>query len=251
MRGCAIAEAEAADNADGPPRLLRMQGVGHRFGEGAWLFRDVNTDLQGGRSYALVGPSGSGKSTLLSIVAGVQTPAEGAVNYEAEARLPAGDRPVRRREGSPRISWVFQNPFGVAGRSARDHVMLPILARGLEIDEAATEAEALLAQLRLAHLADREYRELSGGEAQRLMIARGIAARPDVFLVDEPTAQLDRATAAEVNATLSALTDVVRGARTIVVVATHDPETRDACGGLIDLAEFSPARTSNGAAEPR
>jgi lipoprotein-releasing system ATP-binding protein len=216
--------------------VLRLNDVGHRFGEGAWLFRGLNTELHSGRSYALVGPSGSGKSTLLSIVAGWQQPVEGEAVFTA-----AGSGATKAAADTPRISWVFQNPFGVAGRTVRDHVMLPILARGTEVSEAAGEADALLAQLRLAHLADRVYRELSGGEAQRLMIARGIASQPDVFLVDEPTAQLDRSTAAEVNRTLTALTDVVRGARTIVVVATHDSDTRDACSDLIDLATFAPA----------
>lgn len=224
---------------------LRLDGVGHRFGDGAWLFRELNAELHSGRSYALVGPSGSGKSTLLSIIAGWQQPVEGEVVFTAAAARGTAKRAAAKQAaGTPRISWVFQNPFGVAGRTVRDHVMLPILARGTEIADATEEADELLAQLRLGHLADRAYRELSGGEAQRLMIARGIASQPDVFLVDEPTAQLDRATAAEVNRTLTALTDVVRGARTIVVVATHDPDTRDACSDLIDLAQFAPNNTA-------
>lgn len=230
---------EGRREARQPTDLLRLNGVGHCFGEGAWLFRGLNAELCSGRSYALVGPSGSGKSTLLSIVAGWQAPVEGDVVFTGAVE--SQGRAAKRDADTPRISWVFQNPFGVAGRTVRDHVMLPILARGKEVADAAEEADSLLEQLRLAHLADRVYRELSGGEAQRLMIARGIASRPSVFLVDEPTAQLDRATAAEVNKTLTALTDVVRGARTIVVVATHDPDTRDACSDLIDLATFAPA----------
>ena len=184
---------------------LRLNDVGHRFGEGAWLFRRLNTELRSGRSYALVGPSGSGKSTLLSIIAGWQRPVEGEVEFSAAGSV-VGSGSAKAASDTPRISWVFQNPFGVAGRTVRDHVMLPILARGTEVSDAMGEADALLAQLRLGHLADRVYRELSGGEAQRLMIARGIASQPDVFLVDEPTAQLDRSTAAEVNRTLTALT---------------------------------------------
>jgi ABC-type lipoprotein export system ATPase subunit len=264
-----LAREDARDRGDLGDNL-RLDGVGHRFGDGAWLFRGLQTELRSGRSYALVGPSGSGKSTLLSIIAGWQPPVEGEVVFTAATAADAstvaeGDaisarggaklaaakrratskrRAARRAAGTPRISWVFQNPFGVAGRTVRDHVMLPILARGTEVSDAAAEADELLAQLRLGHLADRVYRELSGGEAQRLMIARGIASQPDVFLVDEPTAQLDRATAAEVNRTLTALTDVVRGGRTIVVVATHDPDTRDACSDLIDLAHFAPNNTA-------
>ena len=224
--------------SDAFPNLVRLKNVGHRFGSGAWLFRNIDTVLSGGKSYALVGPSGSGKSTLLSILAGWQTPAEGSVEHEGGLRL------ANANVARTNVSWVFQNPFGVATRNARDHVMLPFLARGYTRGEAAAMSEQLLVVLQMNHLADRLYRELSGGEAQRLMIARGIASQPNVLLVDEPTAQLDRTTAVEVNRTVTALADVVRGARTIVVVATHDPDTRDACNEVIDLIHFSPEALS-------
>jgi ABC-type lipoprotein export system ATPase subunit len=84
----------------------------------------------------------------------------------------------------------------------------------------------------LDHVAESTFRELSGGEAQRLMLARGMATRPDLLLVDEPTAQLDASSSAGVNHALARLSQKA----TIVVVATHDPGTRDACTDVIDLA---------------
>ncbi len=199
------------------PVILR--NVGHRFGEGSWLFRDLSVSLEPGRSYALVGPSGSGKTTLLGLIAGWDSPSEGVID----------------RDSVQRIGWVFQNPHGVPRRSALDHVTLPLLAAKVPIPEAEERARALLARVGLDRLAMQEFRSLSGGEAQRLMLARALAAEPDLLLVDEPTAQLDQATAAEVDLALSALAED----GLLVVIATHDPRTRDACSDVLDLAEHS------------
>ncbi len=88
----------------------------------------------------------------------------------------------------------------------------------------------------LEYAADRRFGELSGGEAQRLMLARAVCSRPDMLLVDEPTAQLDTRTAHSVSHVLGNLA----GQGMIVLVATHDPDTRDACGRVIDLADYAP-----------
>ena len=197
---------------------LALESVGHRFEGAEHLFRGLSLTLEAGRVYALTGPSGSGKSTLLSILAGWLQPSEGTVS----------------RDEAARVSWVFQNPHGVAARSALDHVALPLLARGLGRRDAEAAARELAGRFSLAGVAHRPFASLSGGEAQRLMLARGIAADPDLLLVDEPTAQLDRWTAEAVNDSLLAL----RSPGTIVVIATHDPSTRDRCTDLIDLEGY-------------
>lgn len=195
--------------------------LGHRFPGRPFLFRGLDLVLDSDHVYALTGPSGSGKSTLLALLAGWLAPTEGTVD----------------RDGVERVGWVFQNPHGVARRSALDHVVLPYLTRGLRRPRAVDRARALLAEFRLDDVADRAFSALSGGEAQRLMLARGIAAGPDLLLVDEPTAQLDTETGALVNQTLAALAR--RG--TIVVVATHDPATRAGCTDVIDLVPLGGA----------
>ena len=202
------------DDERTPGKLVTLRDVGHTFTGDTWLFRSLNADLRPDRVYALVGPSGSGKSTLLSILAGWVKPSEGCIRW--------------RNIG--KTSWVFQNPIGVARRSVIDHVMLPYLAQGLP----APRARELLAQFGLAERASSEYRDLSGGEAQRLMLARGVASGADLLLVDEPTAQLDVHTADTVNARLDALSR--QGM--IVVVATHDHRTRDAATDVIDLEDY-------------
>lgn len=196
--------------------LVELERVGHRFRRSEqWLFRNVSFEFRPGQVYALTGPSGSGKSTLLSLVARHVIPVEGSVRFED----------IRK------VNWVFQNPLGSPRRTSLDHVTQPILTRGVSIPSAEEQARELMARFGLENVTHRQFHELSGGEAQRLMLARGLASRPDLFLIDEPTAQLDTRTARRV-------ADAIRAtatARTIVIVATHDPHTRDACSAHLDL----------------
>jgi lipoprotein-releasing system ATP-binding protein len=197
---------------------VRLHAVGHRWPGGTELFHDVEWVFEDGSVTALVGPSGSGKSTLLAVLARMLVPTAGTVE------LPVGAD----------VLWVFQNPHGVARRTALDHVTLPLLARGAPRRAADERAMEILDRFGLAPRAKARFRELSGGEAQRLMLARGVASAPTLMLVDEPTAQLDRSTAAEVNDAIGELA----ATGTTVVVATHDDATRGACGDVLDLGRF-------------
>lgn len=199
-------------------RLLDLRGVGHSFAGTGKLFSSVTARFEPGEVIALVGPSGSGKSTLLSILAGWLEPRYGNVE----------------RRGISHVGWVFQNPHGVARRDALDHVTLPLLAQGHSRASAEVRAAEILERFGLTSAAHRPFRALSGGEAQRLMLARAVALAPDLLLVDEPTAQLDLATAATVNEVLLQIAQE----SSIVVVATHDPHTRDACSRVLDLSDF-------------
>ncbi|WFR68171.1 ATP-binding cassette domain-containing protein [Curtobacterium flaccumfaciens] len=153
---------------------VTLDRVGHRWSGGAALFDGLDWTFDEGTVTALVGPSGSGKSTLLAILAGMVRPTEGAV------RRPERCRPL----------WVFQNPHGVARRRVLDHVTMSFLARGADRRTADVRSLEVLERFGLVHRAHARFGELSGGEAQRLMLARGIASAPDLMLVDEPTAQL-------------------------------------------------------------
>jgi ABC-type lipoprotein export system ATPase subunit len=211
----------------GEVKSVRFQGVGQRFSpETPWLFRGLTEAVREGERCALVGPSGSGKSTLLSIVAGWLPSTEGTILLEH----------IRG------VQWVFQNPHGVSRRAAIDHVALPLLATGMRTREADSRALEFCHLVGLDHLGDRRpFSMLSGGEAQRLMLARALATSPDLLLVDEPTAQLDRHSAATVNSAIAAIGD----AGGIVLVATHDPETADACDRRIDLAGYAAPSASD------
>lgn len=200
--------------ADEVTRLV-LEEVGHRWSDEVPLFEGISATLRPGDVTALTGPSGSGKSTLLSIIAGWLTPASGKVE----------------QIGITRTHWVFQNPYGQPRRATRDHASYPYLARGLSRGEADRKAEELLRQFGLEGRGGRPFADLSGGEAQRLMLARAVATQPDLLLVDEPTAQLDRVAARTVNDVLAGLAD----AGAIVLIASHDADTIRACKGSIDL----------------
>lgn len=211
-------------HATGSPTVAG-EHVGHRFANGPWLFRDLDFTLTTGEAVGLCGPSGSGKSTLLSIIAGFEPPAEGTI----------------RRNRVNRVRWVFQNPHGMPRRTAIDHVVQPLLGQGIDRTQAEDEAIAIMSTFHLTKVAAREFSELSGGEAQRLMLARAIASKPDLLLVDEPTAQLDQRTANDIDNTLTGLAQ----GNAIVVIATHDPNTRAACTRVIDLAWHNPTNHDN------
>ena len=189
------------------------------------VFENLSFAVERGEIVDLVGPSGSGKSTLLSIIAGFEPPAEGTI----------------RRNRVNRVRWVFQNPHGMPRRTAIDHVVQPLLGQGIDRTQAEDEAIAIMSTFHLTKVAAREFRELSGGEAQRLMLARAIASKPDLLLVDEPTAQLDQRTANDIDNTLTGLAQ----GDAIVVIATHDPNTRAACTRVIDLAWHNPTNPDN------
>lgn len=196
---------------------IRLANVGYAYDGQPALFRGLDADLSSGQSWALTGPSGSGKSTLLGLVAGWDVPSWGAVDAT----------------GVRKTAWIFQNPHGQPHRTAIDHVIYPLAAAGLSRNAASEEAERILDMFHLADVAPRSFSSLSGGEAQRLMLARAVATKADLLLVDEPTAQLDRAAANVVNELLGNL--AARGA--IVIIATHDAQTMSACENRLDLEQ--------------
>ncbi len=180
--------------------------------------RDVSLAVAPGEVVALLGPSGSGKSTLLSAAAGFLAPAGGTVRIGG--RLVAGSgRPVppERRD----LAMVFQNYALWPHLSALDTVAYPIRRRGAGRAEAAAEALMILGRLGIAALADRHPAELSGGEQQRVGLARALARRPSLYLFDEPTAHLDTFVR---GVFLDELDTQRRDTGAAAVYATHDAE---------------------------
>ena len=229
------ATAKSASTAEISPAASPMrvvgEGLAHRFPGTDVLFEHLSFTLEAGRTVAICGPSGCGKSTMLSILAGWEKPWAGTVD----------------RGGVRRVGWVFQNPYGVAERTALDHVVFPLLAQGLRRADAEPQALEAMGLFELECAADRSFAALSGGEAQRLMLARAVCSKPDMLLVDEPTAQLDTRTAHSVSHVLGNLA----GHGMIVVVATHDRDTRDACQQVIDLADYAPADPAPDGSAPK
>ncbi len=178
---------------------------------------DVSFTLGAGERLAIMGPSGSGKSTLLAILGALEEPSTGSVSLDGvdPFRASAADRALFRNR---RIGFVFQEHHLLAGCSALDNVLVPALATGPVTPEIVARGRRLLEHVGLSGRLGHRPGELSGGERQRVAVARALVLSPRLVLADEPTGQLDSATAADVTDMLVDLTGEAGG---MLVVVTH------------------------------
>jgi len=212
-------------------RGLRLHSISHRYGGGPIVLDDINLAIAPGESVALTGPSGSGKTTLLSIM-GLLTVPKGGTVFLDDGTIPTRG-PVRDRLRADAYAWVFQTVNVLGHRTARDNAALGLLARGVPRAEASRRAEDALEAVGLAgHVAARVV-DLSGGELQRVCIARAVASAPRFVLADEPTGQLDHATSENA---LDALWSA-RHPDTSLVIATHDPSVARRCDRVVSLVD--------------
>ena len=182
------------------------------------VLRGVDLTVQPGEVVALLGPSGSGKSTLLQAVGLLEGGFGGRIEIAGTdaTALSSDERTALRRE---RIGFVYQFHHLLPDFNARENVVLPQLVAGTERLAANARADELLSALGLAERLDHRPSQLSGGEQQRVAVARALANRPPLVLADEPTGNLDEATADKVFAEFIAL---VRGEGSAALVATHN-----------------------------
>jgi putative ABC transport system ATP-binding protein len=194
-----------------------------RYGEGdtaVFALKDVNMQVEPGEVAGLIGPSGSGKSTLLKCLGAVIDPTAGRMTLGDDVIYDNGwkvrDLRALRRD---KIGFVFQAPYLIPFLDATDNVaLLPMLA-GVPNAEARARALELLTALDVQHRAKAMPAQLSGGEQQRVSIARGLVNHPPVILADEPTAPLDSVRAMAV---VRILNDMARKLQTAIIVVTHD-----------------------------
>ncbi|MDZ5620330.1 ATP-binding cassette domain-containing protein [Nocardioides sp. HM23] len=198
-----------------------------RYRPGPLVLDDVSVTFPAGRVTAVAGPSGSGKTTLLSVAGGLIAPTAGAATYDGA--------PTWRGNGDPRpeIAFVLQVYGLVPILSARENVAVALRARGVSWGDANDRAEAALARFDIADLGDRQVEELSGGQMQRVAVARALVVEAPVLLADEPTSELDQSNAEVVLDALRREAD--RGA--VVVIATHDPAIVDAADDHVTIDE--------------
>ncbi len=199
--------------------LVIAKGLSRRFGSGPATtdaLREATCTIDPGARIALTGPSGSGKSTFMHLIGGLDVPSDGTVAWPA-----LGPR-ARLRPGQ--IVDVFQGPSLLPPLSVIENVRLPLLLQGMSDRDATERAAVALAAFGLAHLRDKLPEEISGGQAQRVAIARALAVRPALILADEPTGQLDSATAIDV---LSILLDTLADLGAAIVISTHDPRVAE------------------------
>jgi ABC-type lipoprotein export system ATPase subunit len=196
--------------------LVRCRGAGRTFGTGAAAtvaLRPTDCEVPAGATIAVVGPSGSGKSTLLHLMAGLDDPTVGDVDWPA-----LGER--RALRPGP-VAVVFQGPSLLPPLTVEENVALPLLLAGTPDAEARPRARTALDALDLGDLRDHLPEEISGGQAQRVAVARALVGEPRLLLADEPTGQLDHVAGAAVVDVLLAAAELSGAA---LVVSTHDSE---------------------------
>ncbi|KQR83974.1 ABC transporter ATP-binding protein [Sphingomonas sp. Leaf343] len=201
--------------------VLQTSGLARSFtqgGETIHVLRGVDLAVQPGEIVALLGASGSGKSTLLQAVGLLEGGFEGSIRIAGEeaASLDAAGRTVVRRD---RLGFVYQFHHLLPDFDATENVVLPQLIHGAERDAALARARDLLTILGLGHRLTHRPSQLSGGEQQRVAVARALANRPALVLADEPTGNLDEHTA---DIVLAEFLRLVRGEGSAALVATHN-----------------------------
>jgi ABC-type lipoprotein export system ATPase subunit len=203
---------------------VELRGVSHTYDGHRWVLLNVDLRIEEGRATAIVGPSGSGKSSLLAVAGGLLKPTRGEALLTSLTRPDGISVPAR-------IAWVFQTMNLLPRRSAADNVAIGRLAVGGSRRDAMEAAHEALASMDLDAYADRPCYSLSGGEQQRVCIARALVSRPSVILADEPTGNLDRTTSTEV----ARLMLSTRPANTALLIATHDPSVAELCDRVLVL----------------
>ncbi|MBN2398978.1 MAG: ABC transporter ATP-binding protein [Candidatus Aminicenantes bacterium] len=196
--------------------ILALEGVSRRYAQGVTALQEVTLQIAPGVSVALRGPSGCGKSTLLHMLCGLDRPSAGRALFNGTQPASAG---AWARIRAARIGFVFQAFHLLPMLNAMENVQIPMLGIERNARSRRRRAETLLERVGLAARACHRPGQLSGGECQRVAIARSLANKPDVILADEPTGNLDSQTSAAI---LGLLADIHKSDGVTLVMATHD-----------------------------
>jgi putative ABC transport system ATP-binding protein len=223
-----------ASVATGP--IVETATMGRRFDIGTHVvdaLSDISLTIERGALVAIHGRSGSGKTTLLNLIGGLDRPTTGTVSLDGEDVTDRDERDlveIRRHK----VGFIFQ-AFGLIPiLTAQENVEVPLRLTGTEAAARAERATELLELVGLGERTEHRPHELSGGEQQRVAIARSLANHPQLLLADEPTGQLDSGTGRMI---MSLIHSVVRSEQVTAIVATHDPALIDIADRVIGLTD--------------
>ena len=205
--------------------ILKLSNISKKFigaNKNIIVLRNINLKIKRGELVSLTGPSGSGKSTLLHIIALLDQPTSGEVFFKKKSFSKSNDieRDLVRRKG---ISIIYQQNNLLSDFTALENVIIPLVNNGQEWFEASKKATKFLSLVNLSKRLDHFPSELSGGEQQRVAVARALITEPDLILADEPTGSLDRKTANEIFSLFGKLKSKNRA----ILYATHNRELSD------------------------
>jgi lipoprotein-releasing system ATP-binding protein len=228
-----MSERDAA-TGDVPVRAERIE---RKFtgatGEDIRVLRGIDLEVERGHTLAIVGPSGAGKSTLLHVLGGLDLPSSGRIWLDGRELSALPDLELARiRNGY--VGFVFQFHHLLRDFTALENVMMPQLIAGIDRRRARQRALDLLAQVGLAGRVEHRPAKLSGGEQQRVAVARALANEPPVLLADEPSGNLDQETSERLH---DVLFELVRDHGTALVVVTHNASLADRCDRVLELRD--------------
>ena len=223
-------------NSGAQPNLLEARGVKRDFdtSEGPLaVLKGVELSINKGDMVAVVGHSGVGKSTLLHILGGLDKPSEGEVEVNGRSfnDMDESGRAVFRNS---HIGFVFQHHYLLDDFTALENVMIPALIAGKSKSEAHNRAEQLLENVGLKDRMSHRPKQLSGGEQQRVAVARALTNRPEIVLADEPSGNLDVDTGRKLHTLLA---DLNKSDGTTFLIATHNRELAQICSRIVELKE--------------
>lgn len=213
---------------------LHNVGVRYRGGDGALVdaLSDVTLDLTAGEMVGIFGPSGCGKTTLLMAAGLLEPPTSGTIQLAGISTATVTNEAALRDFRRKHIGFVFQKPNLIPVLTAAENVALALVIDGVPAAEAEQRAITLLAALDTAHRAGNRPARLSGGEQQRVAVARALANQPVLVLADEPTAALDSRRGRQV---MEVLRSIARERHAAVAVVTHDPRSIDLFDRILDM----------------
>ena len=212
--------------------ILTARQLGKRYAD-RWVLKGIELDLEPGERLAILGPSGCGKTTLLNLLGGLDRPDEGSVMLEGQdlTGITPFERSRIRRE---RVGTIFQFFHLIPTLTASENIELPLQLLGWSTSRIEERVGALLTSIGLKDRAHAWTHELSGGEQQRIAVARALASKPAVLLADEPTGNLDRASGLNI---LSLLSKLTQQESTALVMVTHSEEAAKTCQKVLRLVD--------------
>lgn len=216
--------------------ILSSQNLCKSYNDGTSridVLRGIDLKVAQGDSIAIIGPSGSGKSTLLHLLGGLDKPSSGVVSV-MDTNWQKINEKQRCKMRNQQLGFVYQFHHLLPEFSALENVAMPLLLAGMPVQKAKVQAQNMLEQVGLKPRVDHKPAQLSGGERQRVAIARALVHQPQCVLADEPTGNLDQATASRV---FDLMLELNKKIKTALIIVTHDQQIAHRMDTVLELQE--------------
>ncbi len=197
------------------------------------VLKNISCTFEKGRSYGIVGKSGSGKSTLMHIMAGLDTPTDGAVFYDNQ-NIGLYSENKRTLFRNRKIGFIFQQFFLLPNKTVKENIELPLIIRGESYKDIDKKSRKIIEEVNLTDQMNQKAINLSGGQKQRVAIARALITEPEIIFADEPTGNLDSENGEKI---INLLFELHRKHKTILIIVTHDFDIANKCDVILKIKD--------------